>query len=127
MLATTKDGKKTAISTSLSRMRPGPGVGCVASCALMLISVACSRTPSNFTATDPAKQSDAWALQRADIDCKTQVGSEKWTYRWQLRRSTDPNYVSCMEQKGYARVRTTRGPLWDCNPYQCHTYKFPPA
>ena len=71
---------------------------------------------------DTAKQSDAWALQRADIDCKAQIGSEKWVYRWRLRRRADPDYVSCMEQKGYARVKT-QGPLWACSPSQCHTYK----
>jgi len=108
-------------------MHHGPSFGRVAACALMLSSVACSRTPSNFIAMDPAKQSDTWALQRADIDCKARVGGEKWAYRWRLRRRADLDYVSCMEQKGYAKVRNS-GPLWDCNPYQCHTYKpFSPA
>jgi len=72
----------------------------------MLISVACSRTPPNFVAIDPAKRSDTWALQRADVDCKEQVGNEKWTYRWRLRRRADPDYVSCMQQKGYTKVTT---------------------
>ena len=103
-------------------MRYGPSFGCGVTCALMLISVACSRTPSNFIAMDPARESDTSALQRADIDCKAQIGSEKWAYRWRLRRRADPDYVSCMEQKGYARVRT-QGPLWACSPSQCHTYK----
>jgi hypothetical protein len=38
-------------------MRHGPS-------ALMLMSVACSRTPPNFAAIDPAKRSDSWALLR---------------------------------------------------------------
>jgi hypothetical protein len=108
-------------------MRYGPGVGCIATCTLMLFSAACSGTPSNFIAIDPAKRSDTWALQRADVDCKAQVGDEKWIYRWRLRRRADPDYVSCMQQKGYARVTTARGPLWDCNPHQCRTYTLPPA
>jgi len=90
--------------------------------ALALSLAGCSHAPENFVAIDPAKQPDTWALQRADIDCKAQIGSQKWAYRWRLRRTADPDYVSCMEQKGYARVRT-QGPLWACSPSQCHTYK----
>jgi len=63
---------------------------------------ACSQTPPpNFVAIDPAKRNDTWALQRADIDCKAQVGGEKWAYRFRLRRRADPEYVSCMQQKGF--------------------------
>jgi len=71
--------------------------------ALCTIGIAaCSQTPPpNFVAIDPAKRTDTWALQRADIDCKAQVGSKKWGYRFRLRRRTDPDYVSCMGQKGF--------------------------
>ena len=75
---------------------------------LALSSIACSpKLPSNFVAFDPAKRSDTWALQRADVDCKAQIGAEKWTYRWRLRRRADPDYVSCMQQKGYVQVGAT--------------------
>jgi len=79
-------------------------LGFVAICIPMMSFVACSPTPPpNFIAIDPVKRADTWALQRADIDCKAQVGTEKWTYRWRLRRRADPDYVSCMQQKGYVR------------------------
>ena len=44
----------------------------------------------NFVAIDPTKRSDTWALQRADVDCKAQVHSEKWFDRWHLRHRVDP-------------------------------------
>jgi hypothetical protein len=76
-------------------------LGFVGICVAMSF-VACSpTTPPNFLAIDPARRSDTWALQRADIDCKAQVGSDKWAYRWRLRRRADPDYVACMEQKGF--------------------------
>jgi len=74
----------------------------VALCAFAV--AACSPTPPNFVAIDPAKRTDTWALQRADIDCKAQVGSEKWGYRFRLMRRADPEYVSCMGQKGFVAV-----------------------
>jgi hypothetical protein len=74
---------------------------------LALALVACSpKPPSNFIAVDPAKRSDTWALQRADIDCKAEVSSKNWAYRWRLRSRVDANYVSCMEQKGFVRTQT---------------------
>ena len=73
----------------------------IAICALILSLVACSTTPPNFVAIDPAKRSDTWAVQRADVDCKAQVVSEKWAYRWRLRYRADPDYISCMQQKGF--------------------------
>src|SRR5262249_4987230 len=103
----------------------GPSVGCVANCALMLISVASSQTPPNFTAIDPAKRFATWALRRADVYCEAQTSGETGSDRWRLGRRADPAYVSCMQQKGYFRVSTNRGPLWDCNPYQCRTYTLP--
>jgi hypothetical protein len=64
--------------------------------------VACSpTTPPNFVAIDPEKRSDTWAVQRADVDCKAQVGSDRWAYRWRPRYRADPDYVSCMRQKGF--------------------------
>jgi hypothetical protein len=79
-------------------------LGLVAICVPMMSVVACSPTPPpNFIAIDPAKQSDTWALQRADIDCKAQVRSEKWFDHLRLRHRVDPIYVSCMQQKGYVR------------------------
>ena len=79
-------------------------------CPLMLIFVACSpTTPPNFVAIDPAKQSDTWALQRADIDCKAQVRSENWFDHLRLRHRVDPIYVSCMQQKGYVRLEVSVG------------------
>jgi hypothetical protein len=70
----------------------------------MLIAVACSRAPPNFVAIDPEKRSDTWAVQRADVDCKAQVGSNRWAYRWRLKYRADPDYVSCMQQKGFVEV-----------------------
>jgi len=69
---------------------------------LMVNIIGCSPTAHpNFVAIDPAKRSDTWALERADIDCKAQVRSEKWFDNLRLRHRVDPVYVSCMEQKGY--------------------------
>jgi len=77
-------------------------------CALVVNLIACSPTmPSNFVAIDPAQRSDTWALQRADIDCKAQVSSEKWFDHLRLRHRVDPIYVSCMQQKGYVRSQVT--------------------
>ena len=77
-------------------------------CALVVNLIACSPTmPPNFVAIDPAKRSDTWALQRADIDCKAQVSSEKWFDHLRLRHRVDPIYVSCMQQKGYVRSQVT--------------------
>jgi hypothetical protein len=70
-------------------------------CAMILALVACSRGSPNFVAIDPVKRSDEWALQRADIDCQAQIGGQKWAYRWRLRYRADPEYVSCMQQKGF--------------------------
>jgi hypothetical protein len=75
-------------------------------CALVLGLVACSRTSPNFVAIDPLKRSDDWALQRADIDCQAQVGSNRWAYRWRLRYRADSEYVSCMQQKGFVQKST---------------------
>jgi hypothetical protein len=75
-------------------------------CALMLSLVACSRSLPNFVAIDPLKRQDTWALQRADIDYKAQVGSERWTYRWRLRYQADTQYISCMHQKGFVEAST---------------------
>ena len=82
-------------------------LGFSAACALVNI-IACSPTvPPNFVAIDPTKRSDTWALQRADIDCKAQVSSEKWFDHLRLRHRVDPIYVSCMQQKGYVRPQVT--------------------
>ena len=79
----------------------------VATCISMSF-VACSpTTPPNFVAIDPAKRPDTWALQRADIDCKAQVRSEKWFDHLRLRHRVDPIYVSCMQQKGYVRPQVS--------------------
>ena len=75
--------------------------GCLSICSLMLIAVACSRTPPNFIAIDTAKRSDTWALERADVDCKAQVHSENWSDRFRLRHRVDPDYIACMNQKGF--------------------------
>lgn len=69
--------------------------------AMILALVACSRSSPNFVAIDPVKRSDEWALQRADIDCQAQAGDKRWAYRWRLRYRADPEYVSCMQQKGF--------------------------
>ena len=74
--------------------------GCLSICALMLIAVACSRTPPNFIAIDTATRSDSWALERADVDCKAQVHSENWIDRFRLRHRV-PDYIACMNQKGF--------------------------
>jgi hypothetical protein len=79
--------------------------GCVVFCPLAPSLVACSPRPSNFIAVDPAKRSDTWALQRADIDCKADVRRKDWTYRWRLRSTADADYVSCMEQKGFVKTQ----------------------
>lgn len=79
-------------------------LGSIAICPLMLSLITCSPTSPNFVAIDPAKWSDAWAVQRADVDCKAQVRSEKWTYRLRLRYRADPDYVSCMQQKGFVEA-----------------------
>jgi hypothetical protein len=72
-------------------------------CGLMVNIIGCSPTAHpNLVVIDPAKRSDTWALERADIDCKAQVRSEKWFDHLRLRHRVDPIYVSCMEQKGYA-------------------------
>jgi hypothetical protein len=71
--------------------------------ALLLSVVGCSRAEPDFVAIDPLKRSDAWALERADIDCKTQIGTQNWAYRFRLRYRADPAYVSCMQQKGFIR------------------------
>ena len=77
-------------------------LGFSAVCALVVNIIACSPTmPPNFVSIDPTKRSDTWALQRADIDCKAQVSSEKWFDHLRLRHRVDPIYVSCMQQKGY--------------------------
>ena len=81
-----------------------PILGLIAICPLMLISVACSRSPQNFVAIDPDRRSDTWAVQRADVDCKAQVGSNRWAYRWRLRHRADPEYISCMQQKGFVEA-----------------------
>jgi hypothetical protein len=79
-------------------------LGFSAVCALVVNIIGCSPTPPpNFVAIDPTKRSDTWALQRADIDCKAQVRSEKWFDHLRLRHRVDPIYVSCMQQKGYLR------------------------
>ena len=52
-------------------------LGSIAICPLMLSLIAWSPTPPNFVVMDPAKRSDAWALERADIDCKAVVRSKK--------------------------------------------------
>jgi hypothetical protein len=75
-------------------------------CTLTLSLVACSRSLPNFVAIDPLKRQDTWALQRADIDCKAQVGSGRWAYRWRLRYRADTEYISCMHQKGFAEAST---------------------
>jgi hypothetical protein len=77
----------------------------IAIAASMLSLVACSLVHADFVASDPGKRSDTWALQRADVDCKAQVRSEKWAYRWRLRYRSDPDYVSCMKQKGYVETQ----------------------
>ena len=77
-------------------------LGFSAFCGLVVNIIGCSpTTPPNFVAIDPAKQSDTWALQRADIDCKAQVRSENWFDHLRVRHRVDPIYVSCMQQKGY--------------------------
>ena len=81
-------------------------LGSIAICFSMLSLIACSSRPPNFVAIDPAKQSDSWALQRADIDCKALVGSQRWGYRWRVRYRADPAYVSCMQQKGFVEAPT---------------------
>jgi hypothetical protein len=76
-------------------------------CVLMLsFAAACSRVPPNFIAVDPANRSDTWALERANIDCKAQVASKRWVYRWRLGYRSDPEYVSCMQQKGFVEAHT---------------------
>jgi len=52
---------------------------------------------SNFVFIDPTKRSGTWVLQRADIDCKAEVSSEKWFDHLRLRHRVDPIYVSCMQ------------------------------
>jgi hypothetical protein len=81
-------------------------VDIIATCALMASFAACSRSPPNFIALDPANRSNIWALERADIDCKAQVASERWVYRWRLRYRAHPEYVSCMQQKGFVEADT---------------------
>jgi len=78
-------------------------LGFVGICVSMSF-VACPTTPPNFVAIDPEKRSDTWAVQRADVDCKAQVGSDRWAYRWRLRYRADPDYVSCMQQKGFVEL-----------------------
>jgi len=80
-------------------------LGFFAICALALSLIACSSRPSNFVAIDPAKRSDTWALQKADVDCKAEVRNKDWAYRWRLRSGADADYVSCMEQKGFVRAQ----------------------
>jgi hypothetical protein len=80
-------------------------LGSIAICPLLLIFIACSRTHPNFVAIDPEKRSDTWAVERADVDCKAQVGTGRWVYRWRLKYRADPEYVSCMQQKGFIEVR----------------------
>jgi hypothetical protein len=75
-----------------------------ATCTLTLSLIACSPRASNFVAIDPAKRSDAWALQRADADCLAEVRSKDWAYRWRLRSGSNADYASCMEQKGFVRT-----------------------
>jgi hypothetical protein len=83
-------------------------LGFSAVCGLAVNILGCSPTmPSNFVAIDPTKRADTWALQRADIDCKAQVRSEKWFDHLRLRHRVDPIYVSCMQQKGYVRPQVT--------------------
>ena len=77
---------------------------------LMVNIIGCSPTAHpNFVAIDPAKRSDTWALERADIDCKAQVRSENWFDHLRLRHRVDPIYVSCMQQKGYVRLEVSVG------------------
>ena len=79
-------------------------LGFASMCGLLVNLVGCSKTvPPSFVAIDPAKRSDTWALERADIDCKAQVRSEKWFDHLRLRHRVDPMYLSCMQQKGYVR------------------------
>jgi hypothetical protein len=76
---------------------------------LMSLAAACSRSPPNFIAVDPANRSNTWALERADIDCKAQVIGEGWGSRWRLRYRADPKYASCMQQKGFVQPLTDAG------------------
>ena len=86
-------------------------LGFSAVCGLAVNILGCSPTmPPNFVAIDPAKRSDTWALQRADIDCKAQVRSENWFDHLRLRHRVDPIYVSCMQQKGYVRPQVGGAP-----------------
>ena len=82
----------------------------IAICPLMLISLACSRSPPNFVAIDPEKRSDTWAVQRADVDCKAQVGRARWAYRWRLKYRADPDYITCMQQKGFVEASPQMAP-----------------
>jgi hypothetical protein len=60
-------------------------------CGLMVNIIGCSPTAHpNLVVIDPAKRSDTWALERADIDCKAQVRSEKWFDHLRLRHRVDP-------------------------------------
>jgi len=70
---------------------------------MLSLAAACSRSPPNFIAVDPASRSDTWALERADIDCKAQVIGEGWGSRWRLRYRADPKYAACMQQKGFVQ------------------------
>ena len=74
---------------------------------LAVLIAACSPTQDKFIAANPAERTDTWALQRADLECRDELRSEKWAYRLQLRYrvANDPDYVSCMERKGFVRTQ----------------------
>jgi hypothetical protein len=77
----------------------------IAICYLMLGLAGCNARPPNFIALDPVKRSDTWALERADIDCKAQIGSQRWLFRWRRQYQADPEYVLCMQQKGFVPIQ----------------------
>jgi hypothetical protein len=73
-----------------------------------LLVAACSPAQDKFIAANPADGADAWALQRADIECRDELRREKWVFRWRLRYrvANDPDYISCMQGKGFVTKQT---------------------
>ena len=71
----------------------------------LLLAAACSPVQDSFIAANPVERADTWALQRADIECRDELRGEKWAFRLRLRYrvTNDPDYISCMERKGFIR------------------------
>jgi hypothetical protein len=62
----------------------------VAACVMLSFAAACSRSTPNFIAVDPAKRSDTWALERADIDARRKVVAKGGVFDTEQTRSISP-------------------------------------